>query len=191
MNHLANKKCIICGEAITDNEFVPYKNRYAHTKCFNIAVKTLHENKTEKLNERKKTTGKTKKITPIHDCLSEEESKYKNNYYDYIREITGQAQLSPKVYALTDNYIKRYGFTYEDMYLTLFYLKEIMGRDLEGDGVGLIPYYYNEAQGFFVSVKHITQANDLTDINKLYKTKTVCLPKYRERKVKQIDITKI
>ena len=36
------RKCVCCGEFIgAGEESVPYKGRYAHIKCFQIAVKAL------------------------------------------------------------------------------------------------------------------------------------------------------
>ena len=44
------KKCIICNELIVDEQGVPYKGRYAHQKCFNIAIKTLQKDKSEQID---------------------------------------------------------------------------------------------------------------------------------------------
>ena len=41
----ARRKCVICNEPIVDEGGVPYKGRYAHKKCFNIAIKTLQKEK--------------------------------------------------------------------------------------------------------------------------------------------------
>ena len=54
------RKCVICNESIgADEVSVPYKNRYAHQRCFNVAMKTLQKNKKEKLN--KNSSDKKKK----------------------------------------------------------------------------------------------------------------------------------
>lgn len=44
---MATRKCVICNE-ILDEQGVQYKGRYAHQKCFNIAMKTLQKEKIEK-----------------------------------------------------------------------------------------------------------------------------------------------
>jgi len=46
---MAKRKCVICNEWIEDEtQSIPYKGRYAHTKCFNIAMKTIKKDKDEK-----------------------------------------------------------------------------------------------------------------------------------------------
>ena len=54
------KKCIICNELIVDEQGVPYKGRYAHQKCFNIAIKTLQKDKSEQIDKvaEKKKVGR-------------------------------------------------------------------------------------------------------------------------------------
>ena len=50
------RKCVICNELL-DEQGVPYKGRYAHQKCFNIAMKTLQKDKNkeiDKVAEKKK-----------------------------------------------------------------------------------------------------------------------------------------
>ena len=39
---MAKRKCAICNEYIENNEeSVPYKKRYAHLKCFNVAMQVV------------------------------------------------------------------------------------------------------------------------------------------------------
>ena len=192
---MANKKCVICGEYITDEAGIPYKQRYAHQKCFNIAIKTLQGDKAEKLeakNNKKKVT-KAKPKAELKDCLSEEEYKYKTDFYNYIRSLTEDNQISAKVYALSDNYIKRYGFTFEGMYNTVKYLNEYTDKTITGDVIGIIPYYYDEAQAYFESIKRIEKSNESYNIDKMYKEKIILIPskKVRSHSIKQIDISKI
>ena len=188
---MARKKCVICGEEIVDEQFVPYKSRYAHQRCFNIAMKTLQTDKSEKLQQKNKKKNTPKPKAELKDCLSEEEYKQKTQFYDYVRSLTENGQLSAKIYVLTENYIKNYNFTFIGMYQTLVYLKEYTQHELKGDVVGIIPYYYDETQQFFNSMKQIEENNQNVNINSLYKTKIVTIPKHKKRTDKQIDISKI
>lgn len=187
---MARKKCVICGEEIVDEQFVPYKNRYAHQHCFNIAMKTLQTDKVDKLNKKSKKVSTTKPKAELKDCLSEEEYKQKTQLYDYIRSLTIDNQLSAKIYVLTENYIKNYNFTFNGMYQTLVYLKEYAEHELKGDIVGIIPYYYDEAQRFFKSIDEVAENNKDIDINKMYKRKTVTV-KPAKRMAHQINIEDI
>ena len=187
------KKCIICNELIVDEQGVPYKGRYAHQKCFNIAIKTLQKDKSEQIDkvaEKKKVGRKAKSKAELKEALSEEEYEKKQQYYKYLRELVNENELSAKIYALTEDYIKRYEFTYESMYKTLVYLHEIVEKDLTGDVVGIIPYYHTEAMQYYDAVNKVVELNEGVDISKMYKEKTIIVQPKR-RKIKQIDIESI
>ena len=186
-------KCCICNELITDEQSVPYKGRYAHQKCFNIAIKTLQKDKSkqiDKVAEKKKRGRKPKPQAELKEALSEEEYEKKQQYYKDLRSIVEEQELSAKVYALTEDYIKRYSFTYETMYQTLVYLHEIIEKDLTGDIVGIIPYYYSEAMQYYDSINKVLELNEGVDVSNMYKEKTIRVQP-KNRKVKQIDIESI
>lgn len=185
------KKCVICNELIVDEQGVPYKGRYAHQKCFNIAIKTLQKDKSEQINkvaEQKKVGRKAKPKAELKEALSEEDYEKKQQYYKYLRGLVDE--VSAKIYALTEDYIKRYEFTYEGMYKTLFYLHEIVEKDLTGDVVGIIPYYYTEAMQYYEAINKVVELNENVDISNMYKKKTIMVQP-KKRKIKQIDIESI
>ena len=186
------KKCIICNELIIEEQGVPYKGRFAHQKCFNIAIKTLQKDKSEQIEKvaKKKVGRKAKPRAELKEALSEEEYEKKQQYYKYLRKIIGENELSAKVYALTEDYIRRYDFTYENMQQTLVYLHEIIEKDLVGDVVGLIPYYYSEAMQYYDAINKVVEFNEGIDISKMYKEKTIIVQPKR-RRIKQIDIESI
>lgn len=187
------RKCVICNELIVDEQGVPYKGRYAHQKCFNIAMKTLQKDKNkqiDKIAEKKKVGRKARPRAELKEALSEEEYEKKQQYYKYLRQLIEENELSAKVYALTEDYIKRYEFTYESMYQTLVYLHEIVEKDLTGDVVGIIPYYHSEAMQYYESINKVAELNKNIDISNMYKEKTIVIQP-RKRKIKQIDIESI
>lgn len=187
------RKCVICNELIVDEQGVPYKGRYAHQKCFNIAMKTLQKDKNkqiDKIAEKKKAGRKARPKAELKEALSEEEYEKKQQYYKYLRQLIEENELSAKVYALTEDYIKRYEFTYESMYQTLVYLHEIVEKDLTGDVVGIIPYYHSEAMQYYESINKVAELNKNIDISNMYKEKTIVIQP-RKRKIKQIDIESI
>ena len=186
--------CVLCGLTIEDNnDSVPYKNRYAHTACFRAAAKAIHVDKEEKVKKKeaeKKIKKKKKKKAELKDALSDEKKKQKNLYYDYIRKTTGIAELPAKVYALTENYIKKYNFTFQGLYATLTYMHNILEKEFGEDIVGLVPYYYTEAQAHYKAVKSVGDRNKDINTEGMYKKKTVYInPK--QKKIKQLDITTI
>lgn len=188
------RKCICCGKYIgTDEESVPYKSRYAHVKCFQSTVKTIKKDKDKKLAEKANSKEKKKKSTKpkaeLKDALSEEEYAEKKQYYQYLRELHNE-ELSIKVYTLSDLYINRYNLTFKKMYQTLVYLHEILEKDLVGDIVGLIPYYYTEAVKYYENIAEIEERNKDIDTSTMYQEKTIFI-KPKQRKNIQIDINSV
>jgi hypothetical protein len=190
---MAYKKCKICNESIIGEEGVPYKGRTVHQKCFNIVVKTLQKNKVEKITEaeeKKKRGRASKPKAELKSGLSEEEYKEKQDYYNYIRSIVGKEELSAKTYALSEDYIKRYGFTFFSMHRTLIYLHEIISKELTGDIVGIIPYYHTEALQYFSSLLKVEELNKNINTSGMYKEKIIQI-KPSKRRTKQISIESI
>ena len=190
------KVCVLCGKNIDDvNDAVPYKKRYAHTSCFNVAVKAVHINKTEKLEEKsqdsppKKRGKKAKPKVELKDAITEEEYIQKNLYYDYLKKILGD-KLPVKIYVLTQKYIDQYNFTYQKMYQTLTYLYSILEKDFTEDIVGLIPYYYEKADQHYHAVKQVEENNKDKNIDTMYHKKIIYIQPEKKR-YKQIDIASI
>lgn len=186
--------CVLCGLTIEDNnDSIPYKNRYAHIACFRAAAKAIHVDKTEKVKKKeveKKTKPVSKPKAELKDALSDEEYIQKQLYYDYLCKTTGIAELPVKIYALTENYIKKYDFTFQGLYATLTYMHNILEKEFGEDIVGLIPYYYTEAQAHYKAVKSVGDRNKDVNTEGMYKKKTVYInPK--QKKIKQLDITTI
>jgi hypothetical protein len=190
---MAKRKCVLCGEWIEDDtQSIPYKGRYAHIQCFNVAMKTIKKSKDEKLAEKSKSKTKAKAPKPkaeLKDAVSEEEYADKKQYYQYLRTLIDD-ELSAKVYALSDQYISRYNFTFKEMYQTLVYLHEIVEKELVGDVVGLIPFYLSEAQNYFKSIEQVEEANKNIDVSKMYKEKVIVIQP-KKRITKQLDIESI
>ena len=190
----AKRKCVCCGEWIeTDEVSIPYKKRYAHERCFNTSLKVLHKEKKKELEKKEedknKKSKKAKTKAELKDAMSEEEYQEKTLYLNYLKKLL-QEDLPAKVYAITNDYIKRYDFTYKGMYDTLVYLNEILEKELTGDIVGLIPYYYTEAIGYYEKIKQVEEINKDKDISKMYQTHTVFI-NTKPRRNKKIDINSI
>ena len=188
--------CLLCGKTIEDNnDSVPYKGRYAHSACFRVAVKAVHVDKTEKLEEKAEQKTQKKRGRPakpkaeLKDSITEEEYIQKKLYFDYLRKFLGD-KLPAKVYAVTERYIQQYDFTYQKMYQTLTYIHNILEKEFTDDIVGLIPYYYDKADKHYHAVKQVEENNKDKDISGMYKNKIIYIdPKHKKRK--QIDITSI
>ena len=182
------RKCVVCGKLLqNDEEMIPYKGRYAHSSCFNNAIKLIKKDKDEKLaeTEAKKKVSKARPKAELKDGLSNEEYKDKQKYYDFVKTLMGTDKLPAKVYALSDRYTKDYNLSWGDMYSTLTYLKEIKMKELTGDVVGIIPFYCDEAKSYYKEVERVEESNKNVDVNKLYSTRVIQI-KPSKRKIKQI-----
>ena len=189
----AKHKCALCNTYIDNpSDEVPYKNRFVHRTCMNASLKAIKKNKDEKLAQKAEESKRRKSPKPraeLKDAVSEEEYADKKQYYQYLRELINE-ELSAKVYALSDQYVSRYNFTFKEMYQTLVYLHEIIEKELVGDIVGLIPYYHDQAKDYYKSIEQVEEANKDIDISKMYKEKVIRIQP-KKRIVKQIDIESI
>lgn len=190
------KKCALCGELILNiDEAVPYKNgRAVHERCFKSSLKVLADNKTDKIKQAKKEK-KEKKTEPkvkaeLKEAISEEEYQYKKLFYEYLNDTLG-IPSSPKIYTLVDKYKNTYGCDFEVLYKTLVYLNEIADIELTGDVVGLIPYYYDEADKWFKRIEQLEKQNRDINLNNMYKEQTIHITKPQKRKREMLDITSI
>lgn len=185
------KKCPLCDKPITsDDKTVPFKNRTAHESCFNVHMKAVATTKKDELNqkleEKKHTKRKTKpKIEVVKDPVTEEEYKDKLDFYDYVRTLLDNEDIPAKVYAVVSKYIDQYGFDFVSMKQTLVYLHDIKEKELTGDIVGIIPYYYDEAIAFYKEIERIDKANQNIQSKDMYKQKTVYI-KPKKREIKQL-----
>ena len=188
------RKCRLCGKMITNDEYdtncTPYENGFVHTSpCFEIAVKSLTKKKEEKLADKTTDKKSKKPRAELKDRMSEKDYQDKKNFYDYLRTYIPE-KIPAKVYVLTQKYIDQYNFTYISMLKTLMYIREILEKDIIDDGIGLIPYYYDEAEAFYQTVDDVEVKNKEKNIDDMYKRNIVYIsPKKRE--IKQLDITDI
>ena len=192
------RKCVICGEVFLPTDtIVPYKDRYAHEKCFETAVKLIGTHKQAQLAERArqrkaqpKTNRSKKPKEVIKQGVNEEDFATKKAYYDYLKFLTQEQTVNVKQIALSEQYVDRYKFTFEGMYQTLRYLNEILHKELEGDIVGLIPYYYDESKRFSEELDHIKEQNRNINWSDLYTVRKVFTTPSKPQH-KEIDITQI
>lgn len=187
---MARRKCKICGNWIEDNsDSVPYKSGYAHTKCFNLAIKIVTTEKSKKLQNK---TTKPKPQKELKEGLTEEEYQDKKRLCDYIRKETG-CDVPIKVYKLMDDYIKKYKLTHKQMLQDLRYYFEIMNHPIEGDLIGIIPYIHDEAQKYYSEIYNMQDKckEKIKELEKFYPEKTVKVYKQKPDLKPQIDISSL
>lgn len=192
---MGKRKCAICGEWIDDNsESVPYKKRYAHLKCFNVAMQVVVSEKSrgEKATSAKPKTAKPTPQREVRAGLSEEEYQEKKQLCDYIRKCLN-SDISIKIYKLMEDYIKKYKVSYHEIYETLYWYYSIENHPIQGDMIGIFPYIYDEARKELEVIENAQKncAEKIGDIQRMYQEKVLTAPDIKGRVIEQIDISKI
>lgn len=179
------KRCPVCKKNVDpdDPKTVPYKEKFLHDYCFDTFIRVNTNEKKDLISKRaeqkKECKRQPKPKAELKDPLSEEEYARKKDFYEYLRSVIGD-DFPSKVYAIVEKMIRQYSYTFEGMKHALVYMNEIREKELTGDVVGLIPYYYSEAENFYKEVNRIDQENAKKDMNKMYKSVTVRItPKAR------------
>lgn len=173
---MSKRKCVICSNWIEKgDETVPYKNRLAHVQCFNSMMKIAVKSNSEKKAAKSK---KTKKINPkstvLGDCLTEEESKQKRSLISYIEELFGE-KANAKTYTQIKNLMRDYPyFTYVGLEQSIRFFYEIKENPITNQGLGIVPYVYNQAQEYFKNLGEVQSHNaSISNVNELYAHKKV------------------
>lgn len=173
---MSKRKCVICSNWIEkEDETVPYKNRLAHVQCFNsmmkMAVKSNSEKKAVKSKKAKKINPKS---TVLGDCLTEEESKQKRSLISYIEELFGE-KANAKTYTQIKNLMRDYPyFTYVGLEQSIRFFYEIKENPITNQGLGIVPYVYDQAQEYFKNLGEVQSHNaSISNVNELYAHKKV------------------
>lgn len=85
--------------------------------------------------------------------------------YDYV---------PPRAKKQINQFVKEYNYTYSGMLKALVYFYEIKGGDCEAahDGIGIIPFIYQDAYNYYYNLWLAKQKNETKDLNK-YIPKTI------------------
>lgn len=140
--------CQYCGEKF-DRDTVPFEkinqNRYAHKLCSD------------------KNNGRLTK-----------ESRDRKELCEYIKKLYGVKEVSLKAIRQMEKYAEEYHYTYSGMLKTLIYAFEIkkIKRDKMNEGIGIIPYFYDETRKYYQAIWLANQKNAGKSL-KSYAKKTV------------------
>lgn len=192
--------CKICGIAIEPNDsIVPYKNGKVHVRCFNSMMQMAGGHNVDKEKKatqaasqkkaEKKREGAEKHSPEITKApVSEEEYKEKQQYYEVVERLLG-SKPDIKDRKISEDYIKKYGFTYNGMRLALMYEYDLKGTAVTDNVLWKIPYVYEEADRYYKELHRIQNLNSEKADGTMYEVKVIRInPKKRNRQEKLIDI---
>lgn len=137
---MAYVKCSVCGKQFdrTKEPFVKTSStRYAHKNCGEALIETREREKKDK-DDRKKLE-------------------------DYVKEIYKIDKLSPLMKKQIEKYLTE-GMTYSGMLGTLYFFYGIQHHDTsKAQGIGIIPYAYQNAADYFNNLSRIKLENEGND----------------------------
>ena len=116
---------------------------------------------------------------------------HRNQLLDYIIELQGYKKLAPKLFAQIKDYQERFDFKFKGIELTLRYFHEIKGNLYEDQGIGIVPYYYEEAQRFYYKLADLTQLATDSEYNLQEETVYIHEPAPLKHKKKLVNIEEI
>lgn len=194
---MANKICAICGQEITDeSQMMPHKNRFVHARCFESVTsisEKLVKNQRVATEKKKQTKPRVPKDnSQIARPVSDQEYKEKQELYAYIENLTKTA-MTVKAYKNIDDYVKKYNFTYAGILAAMRYYYDMLDNPVVGDGVGIIPYIYEEAQVYMNELEEVAKKNAAITSNELaqmYQPRVVHIVKPSAEVKGLIDLSK-
>jgi len=106
----------------------------------------------------------------IDASIPQDEKDY-NNLELYIKKLFNMKTLNIKIRKQIKNFREEYGYSYSGILKTLYWWYEIQNHtiDLAGDGIGIVPYIYKDAEKYYYTIYLAKIVND--GINE-YKPKT-------------------
>lgn len=155
-------KCLKC-EKYFDADIVPYVKfgrRYGHSSCYPDIEQV--------------------------QALQEEQDEV-TLFYRYAKEILKDEFNYVKIKRQVDAYlIDPYNFTYQGMMLSMKYWYEVKKNSIDKSrgAIGIIPYIYNDARKYFLTIYNAQQANKDKEIKTQIRKVVIPIPKGDAPKIK-------
>lgn len=189
--------CSICGERF-DRDKIAYvqtsSRRYAHASC---ALRQQAENNDTKelsivdpndfvtciyckktIDKKENNFIQISNSKYAHVACSELEAKREKTdaekLDDYIMKLFNYDYVPPRAKKQINQFAQEYNYTYSGMLKALVYFYEIKGGNLEAahDGVGIIPFVYQDAYNYYYSLWLAQQRNEDKQIEQ-YRPQTI------------------
>lgn len=92
---------------------------------------------------------------------------------NYAEQLLGKDYNAARVKKQIKDFKEEYGYSYSGMLKSLIYFYEVKGnsKDKANGGIGIVPFIYNDAYNYYLSLFKANQANINVDIQQ-YTSKT-------------------
>lgn len=124
-------------------------------------------------------------------CVELEEKREKTDAEKldlYIMELFGLDYVTPRIRKQINQYMSEYNYTYTGILKALKYFYEIKKNNLDKsqNGIGIVPYIYNDAYNYYYALWLAQQKNENKE-QIIYRTEEIHIPipqrKIRKRKL--------
>lgn len=107
----------------------------------------------------------------VSATVPQEEKDY-INLEEYIKKLFKTDKINIKIKKQIKDFKQEYNYTYTGILKTLYWWYEIKGHttELAKDGIGIVPYVYDEAEKYYYTLYIAKQLNDKIET---FKTETV------------------
>ena len=87
---------------------------------------------------------------------------------EYAKNLLGNDYNAARVKKQIKDFKEEYGYSYSGMLKSLVYFYEVKGNSKEkaNGGIGIVPFIYNDAYNYYLSLFQAAQANKNKDLNK-------------------------
>ena len=97
----------------------------------------------------------------VDASMTQEEKDY-YKLEEYIKKLFSIDTISAKIKKQIHDFRQEYGYTYSGMLKTLYWWYEIKGNSIElsQEGIGIVPFVYNQAEKYFYALYMAKMFND-------------------------------
>lgn len=96
----------------------------------------------------------------VEATIPQDEKDY-NNLEKYIKQLFKTDKINAKTKKQIRDFKQEYGYTYTGILKTLYWWYEIKGHttELAKDGIGIVPYVYDDAESYYYTLYLADQIN--------------------------------
>lgn len=125
------------------------------------------------------------------DCLEEYRKQVDDraSLIEYVCNLLDLEKPTGLILMQIKRFHEEFGYTYKGMELTLKYFYEILDNEVrEGDGIGIIPYVYEDATQQYIRQRKINESARNKENHKRVERVVYISPRSKTKKKKLIEI---
>ncbi len=151
---------------------MPAAKKLAPVKCF-YCNQTFDRNTTEYVAVRSRRYAHKSCADAHNESMSQEEHDLEV-LQNYIKKLFKIDKLSAKINSQIKDYHENRQYSYRDIYKSLLYFYDVKQNPIEkaNNGIGIVPYVYDDAKNYYLAIWMAQQQNIAKPIEQ-YKPNTI------------------